>query len=205
MLAHFGEVIRPAMRPIKDADCQALDALITRRRQLLGMLTAEQNRLPMASVQTRKDVLQHITSLKNRLKDIDEQTARRIKESPLWLAKDRLLRSVPGIGQITSSILLAELPELGKPNRREIAALVGLTPFNRGQRHPPGKRSVWGGRAEVRSALYMATLVAVRFNAGHSRLLHSPVRCGQAPKGCLDGLYEKAERSPECSNVVLKK
>ncbi len=90
-LAHFGEVIRPDLRSIEDADLQALDALITRRRQLVGMLTAEQNRLPMASAPTRKDILQHITWLKKRLKDIDEQTARRIKESPLRLAKDRLL------------------------------------------------------------------------------------------------------------------
>ncbi|MGH8756517.1 MAG: IS110 family transposase [Burkholderiales bacterium] len=99
ILAHFGEAIGPAVRPIKDADLQALEALVTRRRQLLEMLTIEQNRLSMASSQTGKDILQHIAWLKKRLKDIDEQTTRSIKASPLWLVKDQLLQSVPGVGQ----------------------------------------------------------------------------------------------------------
>jgi len=191
MLAHFGDVIRPAVRPIKDADLQALEALTTRRRQLLGMLTAEQNRLPMASAQTRKDILQHIAWLKKRLKDIDAQTTRRIKESPLWLAKDRLLQSVPGIGQITSSILLTALPELGKLNRREIAALVGLAPFNRDSGTLHGKRSVWGGRAEVRSALYMATLVAARFNAVIRDFYTRLCAAGKPPKVALTACMRK--------------
>ena len=131
ILAHFGEVIRPAVRPVKDEEIQALTALVTRHRQLLGMLTAEKNRLPMASAGTRKDIKKNIAWLEKRLKDIDNQTAQCIKDSPLWLAKDRLLRGVPGIGPVTSSLLLAGLPELGRLNRREIASLVGLAPFNR--------------------------------------------------------------------------
>lgn len=131
ILAHFGEVIRPAVRPVKDEEIQALTALVTRHRQLLGMLTAEKNRLPMASAGTRKDIKKNIAWLEKRLKDIDNQTAQCIKDSPLWLAKDRLLRGVPGIGPVTSSLPLAGLPELGRLNRREIASLVGLAPFNR--------------------------------------------------------------------------
>lgn len=191
MLAHFAEVIRPAARPIKDADLQALEALITRRRQLVVMLTAEQNRLAMAPIQTRKDILQHITWLKKRLKDIDEQTTRRIKASPLWLAKDRLLQSVPGIGQVTSSTLLVALPELGKLNRREIAALVGLAPFNCDSGTLQGKRRVWGGRADVRSALYMATLVAVRFNAVISTFYTRLSTAGKPPKVALTACMRK--------------
>lgn len=166
ILAHFGKVIRPAVRPVKDEEIQALTALVTRHRQLLGMLTAEKNRLPMASAGTRKDIKKNnIAWLEKRLKDIDNQTAQCIKDSPLWLAKDRLLRGVPGIGPVTSSLLPAGLPELGRLNRREIASLVGLAPFNRDSGTLQGKRTVWGGRAQVRSVLYMATLSAVRCNA----------------------------------------
>jgi len=147
ILAHFAEAIRPAVRPIKDADVQVLEALVTRRRQLLEMLTIEQNRLSMAS----SDILQHIAWLKKRLKDIDEQTTRCIKASPLWLAKDQLLQSVPGVGPVTSSTLLVALPELGRLNRRQIAALVGVAPFNCDSGTLQGKRRVWGGRAKVRS------------------------------------------------------
>jgi transposase len=163
-LAHFGEVIRPPVRPIKDAQLQALDALMTRRRQLVGMLTAEKNRLSLASPATRKDITRHIAWLEKRLKDIDGQIIRWIKGSPLWLAKDRLLQGVPGVGPVTSVSLLADLPELGTLNRREIAALVGIAPFNRDSGTLRGKRTVWGGRAPVRSVLYMATLSAVRCN-----------------------------------------
>lgn len=185
ILAHFGEVIRPAVRPVKDEEIQALTALVTRHRQLLGMLTAEKNRLPMASAGTRKDIKKHIAWLEKRLKDIDNQTAQCIKDSPLWLAKDRLLRGVPGIGPVTSSLLLAELPELGRLNRREIASLVGLAPFNRDSGTLQGKRTVWGGRAQVRSALYMATLSAVRCYAG------------------LRGFYERLRRSGKPAKVAL--
>lgn len=145
--AHFGEVIRPAVRPVKDEEIRGLTALVTRHRQLLGMLTAEKNRLPMASASTRKDIKKHIAWLEKRLKDIDNQTAQRIKNSPLWLAKDRLLQGVPGIGPVTSSLLMAGSPKLGRLNRREIAALVGLAPFNRDSGTLQGKRTVWGGRA----------------------------------------------------------
>lgn len=164
-LAHFGEVLHPPVRPIKDAQLQALDALMTRRRQLVGMLTAEKNRLSLAFPATRKDIIKHIAWLEKRLKDIDGQITRWIKNSPLWLAKDRLLQGVPGVGPVTSVSLLADLPELGTLNRREIAALVGIAPFNRDSGTLRGKRTVWGGRAPVRSVLYMATLSAVRCNA----------------------------------------
>lgn len=191
VLAHFAEVIRPAARPIKDADLQALEALITRRRQLLDMVTAEQNRLSMASPHTRKGIVHHIAWLKKQLKDIDAQTTRRIKESPLWLVKDQLLQTVPGIGQVTSSTLLVALPELGKLSRREIAALVGVAPFNCDSGTLQGKRRVWGGRAQVRSVLYMATLVAVRFNAVIRPFYTRLCSAGKPPKVALTACMRK--------------
>lgn len=191
ILAHFGEAIGPAVRPIKDADLQALEALVTRHRQLVEMLTIEQNRLSMASSQTRKDILQHIAWLKKRLKDIDEQTTRCIKATPLWLVKDQLLQSVPGVGPVTSSILLVALPELGKLNRRKIAALVGVAPFNCDSGTLQGKRRVWGGRAQVRSTLYMATLVAVRFNAVIRAFYTRLCKAGKPPKVALTACMRK--------------
>jgi transposase len=138
--------------------------LVDRHRQLIEMLTIEQNRLSMASPQIHKDILKHITWIKKQLKDIDEQTQRKIKASPLWLTKYQILESVPGVGPVTSSTLLVSLPELGQLNRQEIAALVGVAPFNCDSSTFRGKRRIWGGRAEVRSALYMATLAGLRFN-----------------------------------------
>lgn len=188
-LAHFGEVLRPPVRPIKDAQLQALDALMTRRRQLVGMLTAEKNRLSLASPATRKDIIKHIAWLEKRLKGIDGQITRWIKNSPLWLAKDRLLQGVPGVGPVTSVSLLADLPELGTLNRREIAALVGIAPFNRDSGTLQGKRTVWGGRAQVRSVLYMATLSAVRCNAIIRAFYQRLRTAGKPAKSRLDGLY----------------
>lgn len=164
ILAHFGEVVRPEVRPPKDEQLQTLDALVTRRQQLIGMLTAEKNRLPLASHATRKDIKQHIVWLEKRLHDIDQQLIQCLKDSPLWRTKDNLLQGVPGVGRVTSVSLLAGLPELGTLNRRQISALVGVAPFNRDSGTLRGKRTVWGGRAQVRSALYMATLSAVRCN-----------------------------------------
>lgn len=180
------------MRPVKDEEMQALTALVTRHRQLLGMLTAERNRLPMASASTRKDIKKPMAWLERRLKDIDNQTARSLKSSPLWLAKDRLLRGIPGIGPVTSSLLVAELPELGTLNRRAIAALVGLAPFSRDSGTLQGKRTVWGGRAQVRSALYMATLSAVRCNASIRSFYQRLRRSGKPAKVALTACARKS-------------
>jgi transposase len=164
VLARFAEAIRPTPRPLKDAQAQQLDALLTRRRQLVEMLTAEQNRLAIAPKTLHRDIKTHISWLKKRLDDLDGQLKRFIQASPLWRATDQLLQSTPGVGPVTSLSLIAELPELGTLNRREIAALVGVAPFNRDSGTLRGQRTIWGGRAGVRSALYMATLSATRCN-----------------------------------------
>ena len=166
VIALFGERVRPEPRPLPDADTQALAALVTRRRQLLEMLQAERQRLEQATtLAVRRDVRQHVAWLERRVTDVDEDLQTRIQQSPAWRAKDNLLQSVPGIGPVVSRTLLAELPELGQLDRRTIAALVGVAPLNRDSGRFRGKRMIWGGRASVRQALYMAALVASRYNA----------------------------------------
>lgn len=164
VLAHFAEAMRPMPRPLPDAQAQALDALVTRRRQVVVMLTAEQNRLHTTSPVTRADILAHLRWLERRLAKLNAELGEALRDSPLWREKEDLLRSVPGIGPVATMTLVAELPELGTLNRREIAALVGVAPLNRDSGTRRGKRTVWGGRAPVRAALYMATLVATRYN-----------------------------------------
>ena len=166
VIALFGERVRPEPRPLPDADTQALAALVARRRQLLEMLHAERQRLEQATATAgRRDLRQHVTWLKRRVADTDDELQKRIQKSPAWREKDDLLRSVPGIGPAVSRTLLAELPELGQLDRRTIAALVGVAPMNRDSGRFRGKRMIWGGRASVRQALYMAALVASRYNA----------------------------------------
>lgn len=164
IIARFAAAIQPTPRPLKSRQAQELDAVLTRRRQLIEMLTAEKNRLSIAPVALRADLKAHIHWLRQRLDDIDGQLQQLIQASPLWRAKDQLLRTIPGVGPVTSRSLIAALPELGTLNRREIAALVGVAPFNRDSGRFQGERMIWGGRAVVRTALYMATLSAVRCN-----------------------------------------
>lgn len=164
VIAHFGDAIRPEIRPVKDPQAQELSALLTRRCQLVGMLAAEKNRLHSAIQRVRKDIQAHIRWLEKRLKDVDAELNGAIRQTPVWRQKDEILRSAPGVGPVLSLTLLSELPELGSINRRELAALVGLAPFNRDSGQYRGKRSVWGGRAKVRSALYMGTMSAIRWN-----------------------------------------
>jgi len=175
VLAHFGEAVRPQPRPLRDEQTLALDALLVRRRQLVEMLTAETNRLGTAPRSVHKDIQQHIIWLRRRLRDVDTDIGTSIRNSPVWREKEQLLRSLPGIGRVTATTLLAQLPELGHLNRRQIALLVGVAPLNRDSGTLRGKRSTWGGRAHVRSALYMATLTAVKWNpslrAHYARLL----------------------------------
>ena len=163
-LALFAERIRPEVRPLPDAVAEELTALVTRRRQILEMLLSERNRLRLASAAVRRGIEKHIRWLEHQLQDTDQDLERRVQASPLWRAKDDLLRSVPGIGPTTARTLLAELPELGRLDRREIAALVGVAPFNRDSGTLRGRRVIWGGRAAVRRTLYMATLAATRCN-----------------------------------------
>jgi transposase len=164
VLALFAERVRPVPRPLPDAAAQALDAQLTRRRQLVEMLTAERNRLLVARPGVRRDLQQHIHYLERRLRQADDDLHTAVKASPLWRVKDDLLQSVPGVGRVVSLTLLAELPELGRLSHKEIAALVGVAPLNRDSGILRGKRVVYGGRAPVRAALYMAALVASKCN-----------------------------------------
>ena len=164
VLALFAERVRPAIRPLPDEAQQELVALITRRRQLLEMLTAERNRLATARSAVRAGLRQHIRWLERRIADTDHDLTTTVQRSPLWRAQENLLRSAPGVGRVTSISLAALLPELGTLSRREIASLVGIAPLNRDSGQQRGRRTIWGGRASVRAPLYMATLVATRCN-----------------------------------------
>ena len=164
VLAHFAEAVRPPLRPLRDADTQVLNSLVARRQQVMTMLVAERNRLSSAAMAVRPRIETHIDWLKQELDDLDQGLRQTLLQSPVWREKDDLLRSVPGIGDQISLTLLAYLPELGTLNRRQIAALVGVAPFNRDSGTLRGKRTVWGGRARVRTALYMGAMVASRFN-----------------------------------------
>ena len=138
--------------------------LVARRRQLVEMSTAEKNRMRVAAPRVRPKVQEHVRWLEDSLKELDKDLADSIRSSPMWRTKEKLLRSTPGVGPILSMTLLSGLPELGALNRGEIAALVGVAPFNRDSGTLRGKRKVWGGRGQVRAVLYMSTLVATRFN-----------------------------------------
>jgi len=164
ILARFADRVRPAVRPLPEPMTQALAALLARRRQLLEMLGAERQRLSLAAASVRRSLTQHIAWLERQLGRVDDDLDALIQASPLWRAKDNLLQSVPGIGPVTSRTLLATLPELGRLSHKQIAALVGLAPLARDSGTLRGKRSVWGGRAPARTALYMAALVAARWN-----------------------------------------
>jgi transposase len=164
VMAEFAAVIKPPARELRDEESEEIKAMVSRRRQLIEMLTAEKNRLAIARKNLKPNILSHIEWLKKEMADLDRDLRQRIENSPIWRVKDELLQSIPGVGKVLSVTLLAELPELGKLNRRQIAALVGVAPFNRDSGTMRGKRSIWGGRASVRTALYMATLVSTRFN-----------------------------------------
>src|SRR5438128_3376029 len=164
VLAHFDEAVRPEARPLADEQAQALEALDTRRRQLVEMLTAEKNRRANAPKVLHRSIDEHIRWLEKRLSGLDDELAELIRDTPLWRERDELLRSVPGVGKVLSSTLLAQLPELGMLNRKQIAALAGLAPFNRNSGKLSGSRCIWGGRAQVRRVLYMATVAGVRSN-----------------------------------------
>lgn len=164
LLALFAERVRPAVRPIPAADAQALDALLTRRRQLVDMLVAEHNRLALAPRPVRRGIGAHVRWLQRRLADVDGELEASIHASPVWQAKEDLLRSVPGVGPVLSRTLLGELPELGRLGRRQIAALVGVAPLARDSGRFRGQRRVCGGRATIRPVLYMAAVSATRCN-----------------------------------------
>jgi transposase len=164
VIAQFGEAVRPEIRPLKDEEAKRLSALITRRRQIVEMMTAEKNRLIAAAPWTRKDIQSHIVWLEKCLKKADKNLNDLLRKSPVWREKDDILQSTPGVGPVLSMTLLSHLPELGTLNRKQIAALVGVAPLNRDSGLFRGKRTIWGGRANIRSVLYMSVTCAIRFN-----------------------------------------
>lgn len=165
VLAHFAEAIRPEARPLPDAQTHELAELLGRRRQLLGMRTAENNRLGTVTAgRVRRSIEAHLSWLAKQLEGLDADLGEAIQGSPVWRVNDDLLQSIPGVGRVVSRALMAELPELGRLSRERIAALAGLAPMNRDSGKSSGRRAVCGGRSHVRSALYMAALSAKRWN-----------------------------------------
>ncbi|HEX2065794.1 MAG TPA: IS110 family transposase [Candidatus Thermoplasmatota archaeon] len=191
VLAHFAAAVQPAARPLPDACTQELGALLTRRRQLVEMLTAERNRLRSTPQGLRGRVQEHIRWLERHLAELDRELDQAVRASPAWRAKELLLRSVPGVGPVLTLTLLAQLPELGTLNRKQIAALVGVAPLNRDSGTRRGQRACWGGRGQVRAVLYMATLAAIRCNP-IIRAFHARLRAaGKLPKVAVTACMHK--------------
>jgi len=195
LLALFAERIRPAVRPIPDADAQELEALLTRRRRLLEMLGAERNRLRQVFGKgkrpVKKSLKAHITYLERELRIADTDLGAMVHQSPAWRERDDLLQSVPSVGPVLSRTLLADLPELGRLSRRQIAKLVGVAPLNRDSGTMRGRRFIPGGRASVRAVLYMAALVATTRNVVIRAFYERLVRAGKPKKLALVACMRK--------------
>jgi len=186
VLARFGALMRPEIRPIKDEQTRELASLVARRRQLLGMRTAEKTRLRQtADKWTKKDIKSLIKVFDKRISKLEKEISNNVKNTPGWKEKDKIITSVPGAGPNLSSYLLANLPELGRLNRREIATLVGVAPLNRDSGKFRGTRMVWGGRAQVRAALYMSALSASKYNPSIKLFYKRLIEKGKKPKVAL--------------------
>lgn len=191
ILAAFAAAVRPEPRTLADVQTLELREILARRSELSEMITAEKNRLHHARGVVREHIVAHLAWLTKSLAEMESELRRFIKQSPLWREEDNLLKSVPGIGFVTASTLIASLPELGKLDRRQIAALVGVAPFNRDSGKMRGKRSCWGGRANVRTALYMPAVVATRFNPVIKRLYQRLLAAGKLKKVAITACMRK--------------
>jgi transposase len=190
ILAQFAQLLQPPLRPWPEAQQQELSALMTRRRQLVEMVVMEKNRLGTAwAPKVRKSLQAHLQVLQEQLRELEQDLNDFIRRSPMYLEKDQLLQSVPGVGALTFQSLIAWLPELGTLNRKQIAALVGVAPFNRDSGQMRGRRTVCGGRKQLRPALYMATISACRCNQTirnfYLRLLQAGKRKKVALTACM--------------------
>lgn len=190
-LAHFAQAVQPEPRRLPDEQTQALAAVLTRRRQLIEMLTAERNRLKSAPTVTVERIAKHIDWLHSELAEVDADLHDHLSQSEAWQAQADLLQSTPGVGPITTYTLLAELPELGQLNRKQIAALVGVAPLNNDSGRQRGRRTIWGGRATVRTTLYMATLTAVQHNPVIKAFYNRLVQAGKPKKVALTAAARK--------------
>ena len=192
VIAHFADAVRPEPRPVPDAEARALGELLTRRRQIVEMMTAERNRRKrLADRRMIKSIDRLLKALQRELSDLEEALDDTIRGTPAWRETEDLLKSVPGIGDVTARVLIAHLPELGTLDRKKIAALVGVAPFNRDSGTLRGKRTIWGGRANVRAALYMAALVASRYNPTLSRFYQRLLQAGKPKKVALTAVMRK--------------
>lgn len=193
VLAHFGEAIKPELRPLPSDQSRKLEALLTRRRQLVDMMVGEKNRLASCgqNKEMARDIRDHISWLEKRIHRCDEEMRKELEKSPNWRAKDNLLRAVPGVGDVTSRTLLAALPELGQVSNKEISALAGLAPFERTSGRWKGESHIQGGRANVRSVLYMATMAAIRCNPVIRTFYQRLVAAGKKKKVALTACMRK--------------
>jgi transposase len=191
VLARFAEAVRPEPRPLPQAVVQELGAVLTRRRQVWEMLTAEQNRLRTAPARIRGQIQEHLGWLKQQLRALDRELEAELRTSRTWREPMLILRSMRGVGPVLTATLLAELPELGTLNRRQIAALVGVAPFNRDSGKARGQRAIWGGRAHVRGVLYMGTLAAVLWNPVIRAYYQRLVAAGKLKKVALVACMRK--------------
>jgi len=192
VLAHFAQAVRPEPRPLPDEQLRQLSALVTRRRQIVNMITAEKNHLGSARSKSIRDRIKpHIEWLQQELADVDDELGRSIRQTPIWRENDQILQSVPGVGPVLSLTLLAELPELGHLDRKKISALVGLAPLNRDSGIWRGRRAIWGGRAQIRAVLYMSALSAKRFNPVIREFYQRLCEAGKLKKVALTACMHK--------------
>ena len=191
VLAQYAQKMKPPVRPLPDEGQQLLRELVARRHQLVEMKATEECRLQRASGLLRAGFETHIRQIKEAIKELDGDLQSRLRQSDHWREKDDLLRSVPGVGPVTSCLLVAALPELGRLNRRQIAALVGVAPFNQDSGKHQGERRVWGGRARVRAVLHMATLSATRWNPLIKEFYQRLLSRGKPPKVALTACTRK--------------
>lgn len=192
IIAQFGEAVQPAVRPLPDEQARALGELVARRRQLVEMLAAESNRhRQVRERRVRERIAAHLEWLRRALKEIEHDLQDTIRTTPLWRERENLLTSVPGVGDVTAHTLIAELPELGQLDRRQIAALVGVAPLNRDSGTFRGRRMIGGGRASVRCVLYMAAVSALRCNPVIAALYQRLVAAGRPGKVALVAAMRK--------------
>jgi transposase len=191
VLAHFAEAIKPALREVPDEQTRELAELVQRRRQLIDMRTAEKNRLEHATPKVRQGIAKHIAWLDKRIADVDDETKKRVRSSPAWREKEELLKTTMGVGDTTALTLVAMVPELGRLKGKQIASLVGVAPFNRDSGLMKGRRTIYGGRAPVRTVLYMATLTAVRSNPAIKAFYERLIAKGKPSKVALVACMRK--------------
>jgi transposase len=202
VIAHFAEAVKPPVRPVPDPQARLLAELVARRRQIIEMIVAERQREKRAAIaRVRKGILRHVRMLEKELLDVDQDIGALVRGSPAWREKEELLITVPGVGNTLARTFLAELPELGRLNRREIASLAGLAPFTRQSGRWKGKSMIGGGRAALRAALYMAALSAIRCNRSMKVFYQRLLSAGK-PK--MVGLIAVARKILVILNAMLR-